>query len=85
MPKCSISITAIFPAIVRLIYALRASRRGIAPNPVFTNDDIYVFEPDLARLYPDNHHIQPKIRQQLQVLRDRGLLKQPQRGQWQRL
>ncbi len=55
------------------------------PNPIFTNDDIYVFEPELARLYPGNRHIQPKIRQQLQVLRDRGLLKQQQRGVWQRL
>lgn len=55
------------------------------PNPVFTNDDIYAFESELARLYPGNRHIQPKIRQQLQVLRDRGLLKQPQRGVWQRV
>lgn len=54
------------------------------PNAVFTNDDVYTFEPELARLYPGNRHIQPKIRQQLQVLRDRGLLKQPARGQWQR-
>lgn len=54
------------------------------PNPVFTNDDIYAFEPELARLYPGNRHIQPKIRQQLQVLRDRGLLKPLRRGVWQR-
>lgn len=50
-----------------------------------SNDDIYAFEPELARLYPGNRHIQPKIRQQLQVLRDRGLLKQPQRGVWVRI
>jgi len=55
------------------------------PNAVFTNDDIYAFEPELARLYPGNRHIRDKIRQQLQVLRDRGLLRQPQRGLWQRL
>lgn len=55
------------------------------PNQAFTNDDVYAFEPELAHLYPDNRHIQPKIRQQLQVLRDRGLLKQTQRGAWQRL
>ncbi len=24
------------------------------PNPVFTNDNIYAFEPELARLYPDS-------------------------------
>jgi hypothetical protein len=55
------------------------------PNEVFTNDDIYTFESDLARLYPANRHIKDKIRQQLQVLRDRGLLQQPRRGQWLRL
>jgi len=54
-------------------------------NPVFTNDDVYAFEPDLAKLYPGNRHIRDKIRQQLQVLRDRGLLMQPARGMWQRL
>lgn len=54
-------------------------------NPVFTNDEIYAFEPKLAKLYPGNRHIQPKIRQQLQVLRDRGLLKQPRRGVWERV
>ena len=55
------------------------------PNPVFANDDIYVFEHDLAKLCPGNRHIKDKIRQQLQVLRDRGLLKQVRRGVWQRL
>jgi type II restriction enzyme len=38
----------------------------------------------LAKLYPQNHHIRDKIRQQLQVLRDRDLLKQVERGVWQR-
>jgi hypothetical protein len=55
------------------------------PNAVFSNDDIYAFESDLAKLYPGNRHIKEKIRQQLQVLRDRGLLKQPARGHWQRV
>lgn len=55
------------------------------PNPVFSNDEVYAFEPELTKLYPGNHHIRPKIRQQLQILRDRGLLKQVARGIWQRL
>lgn len=55
------------------------------PSPVFTNEAIYVFEPELAKLYPGNRHIRDKIRQQLQVLRDRGLLKQPRRGVWVRV
>lgn len=55
------------------------------PNAVFSNDDVYAFESDLAELYPGNRHIKEKIRQQLQVLRDRGLLKQPARGLWQQV
>ncbi|HVU24913.1 MAG TPA: DpnI domain-containing protein [Opitutus sp.] len=53
-------------------------------DPVFTNDQIYSFEANFAELYPANHNIRPKIRQQLQVLRDRGLLRSPRRGVWQR-
>ena len=34
--------------------------------------DIYAFEGRLSALYPGNHNVRPKIRQQLQVLRDRG-------------
>jgi type II restriction enzyme len=55
------------------------------PDSPFPNEAIYSFEPELAKLYPQNHHIRDKIRQQLQVLRDRGLLRQVQRGVWQRL
>ncbi len=36
--------------------------------------EIYALENSLKKLHPDNHNIQPKIRQQLQVLRDLGLL-----------
>ncbi len=41
----------------------------------FTLDDMYTFEDELAEKHPENHNIRPKIRQQLQVLRDLGLLK----------
>jgi len=40
----------------------------------FSLSDIYAHTNELTRLHPGNHHIQPKIRQQLQVLRDLGLL-----------
>ena len=40
----------------------------------FTLDDVYAFEDRLKALYPGNNNIRPKIRQQLQVLRDRGWL-----------
>jgi type II restriction enzyme len=41
----------------------------------FELSDAYKFESDLRQLHPDNRHIKDKIHQQLQVLRDVGLLK----------
>ena len=40
----------------------------------FELTDVYAFEDRLADLYPDNDHVRAKIRQQLQVLRDEGLI-----------
>jgi type II restriction enzyme len=40
----------------------------------FTLADAYTLEPHLASLHPSNRHVRPKIRQQLQVLRDLSLL-----------
>lgn len=40
----------------------------------FTLDEVYAQEARLAALYPGNRNVRPKIRQQLQVLRDRGWL-----------
>ncbi|HOZ36757.1 MAG TPA: DpnI domain-containing protein [bacterium] len=40
----------------------------------FSLNDIYAFENELSRKYPDNRHIKDKIRQQLQILRDKGYL-----------
>jgi type II restriction enzyme len=40
----------------------------------FTLADVYAHTHDLAKLHPKNAHIPDKIRQQLQVLRDLGLL-----------
>ncbi len=42
--------------------------------PVFLLSDIYEFEVELSKKHPKNRHIPEKIRQQLQILRDRGLL-----------
>ncbi|MHB8412748.1 MAG: hypothetical protein ACYDDI_12505 [Candidatus Acidiferrales bacterium] len=36
--------------------------------------DAYALEPHLASLHPANRHVRDKIRQQLQVLRDLGLV-----------
>jgi type II restriction enzyme len=42
----------------------------------FTLKDFYaVFEQELAAQHPNNRNVQPKIRQQLQVLRNRGIVR----------
>lgn len=40
----------------------------------FTLSDMYGFESRLSSIYPNNYHVRQKIRQQLQVLRDHGLI-----------
>ena len=54
-------------------------------RPEFSLDDIYVFEAHLRRLYPDNQNVRPKIRQQLQFLRDRGFIEFISRGNYRLL
>lgn len=48
----------------------------------FYLDDVYKFESELSKLHPENRHTKDKIRQQLQVLRDRGYLDFVDRGQY---
>jgi type II restriction enzyme len=40
----------------------------------FDLSDVYAFEQELKVIYPGNNNVKPKIRQQLQVLRDNGYL-----------
>jgi type II restriction enzyme len=47
--------------------------RSLGKNQ-FALNDVYALESRLARLHPANRHVRDKIRQQLQVLRDLGLL-----------
>lgn len=49
----------------------------------FILDDIYKFENELNKLHPDNKHIKDKIRQQLQILRDKGYLSFIGEGRYQ--
>jgi hypothetical protein len=46
----------------------------------FQIEDVYGFEERLSQLYPGNRNVRPKIRQQLQFLRDRGYLEFLSRG-----
>lgn len=50
----------------------------------FSLDQVYAFEGRLSGLYPMNKHVRHKIRQQLQILRDNGLLEFLGRGRYRR-
>lgn len=43
-------------------------------NEHFFLDDVYAFAEELQKKHPNNHHIKDKIRQQMQYLRDKGLV-----------
>ena len=51
----------------------------------FTLQDMYCFEGELQLQHPENHNVKPKIRQQLQFLRDRGLIQFLGNGQYLKL
>jgi type II restriction enzyme len=51
----------------------------------FALDEVYEFEKHLGGLYPGNQNVRPKIRQQLQYLRDRGFIEFVSRGRYRLL
>lgn len=70
--------------VLNIVRRLEASRRGTpgrAPTS-FTLAEVYQFADELARLHPKNKFIEPKIRQQLQILRDMGFVKFLGRGMY---
>lgn len=48
----------------------------------FTLEDMYQFEYELSVLHPENNHVKDKIRQQLQVLRDKNHIEFVSRGKY---
>jgi type II restriction enzyme len=50
--------------------------------PAFSLQEIYQCESELAAIHPRNQNVRPKIRQQLQVLRDLGLITFTGRGKY---
>ena len=44
------------------------------PDQIFTLAQVYSFEAYLQQMHPNNNHVKDKIRQQLQFLRDRGMI-----------
>ncbi len=51
----------------------------------FSLKDMYQFEALLQKKHPDNHFIKAKIRQQLQILRDRGVIHFIKRGVYRKM
>ena len=51
-------------------------------KPKFSLGDMYAFEERLRARHKGNRNVRPKIRQQLQVLRDRGVLEFLGRGKY---
>ena len=52
----------------------------------FSLEDIYKFIPELKKRHPDNNHIEAKIRQQLQFLRNKHFLEfLPKRGTYRKI
>lgn len=51
----------------------------------FTLQEIYNFENTLKSKHPDNNFIKDKIRQQLQLLRDKGYLEFISPGNYKRI
>jgi len=52
------------------------------PDETFRTSDMYVYEEEFQKFYPENKHITDKIRQILQQLRDLGLLKYISHNKW---
>jgi type II restriction enzyme len=51
-------------------------------NENFSLSQVYAYEDELAQFFPNNRNIRAKIRQQLQVLRDEGLIEFLGHGQY---
>lgn len=50
----------------------------------FNLEQIYAFERQLSQQFPENRHIKDKIRQQLQILRNQGLIEFSARGKYRK-
>lgn len=50
----------------------------------FSLNQMYEFAEELARKHPDNHYVKDKIRQQMQVLRDNGIIEFLGRGHYRK-
>lgn len=58
---------------------------GLIPENEFTLDRMYCFESLLSAKHPQNNFVKDKIRQQLQVLRDKGIIEFVSRGVYRKI
>lgn len=90
-----VSTEAIAESCNRLMLLRSASRASVWISEIlrlvssmpeyFGNDDIYAYADELRLLFPKNHNVEAKIRQQLQLLRDTGYVESLGLGRWRRL
>ena len=76
LPKPKLSVTELF-GWLKLVYEK-------LPAGQFKTRDIYLYKVEFRKIYPENRNIEAKIRQQLQFLRDMGLVKNPGRDNWEK-
>lgn len=75
------SISALPPSVRGwTLDVLNAVRRLMKAE--FALDDVYAFESELQAAHPKNRNVKPKIRQQLQVLRDLGFIQFTGQGRY---
>lgn len=55
------------------------------PDGIFKSGDMYSYEDEFRKCYPENRHITDKIRQILQQLEKLGLLKHISKNRWQKI
>jgi type II restriction enzyme len=51
----------------------------------FSLNDVYNFESELKKKYPNNKFVKDKIRQQLQLLRDKGIIEFTGSGKYKKI
>ncbi len=51
----------------------------------FALDNVYKFEDELKMNHPENNHVKDKIRQQLQILRDKNIIEFVSRGKYRKI
>lgn len=58
---------------------------NLIDNDEFTLEQMYRFEKVLFDKHSDNHHVKEKIRQQLQLLRNNGIIEFTRRGHYKKI